>query len=117
MDKTVQQAYDEFCNLVYASLLSNCPVDTGNMITHIRMSNDGEVCKITIDTVPYSKAPKALKKRIKKYGPKINEVEYAVYTEYPWLNRKGRNPNEGWVRERSLRATANKVGDIVRYEL
>ena len=115
MEKTVQQAYEEYCNLVYQLLLSNCPVDTGNMLTHIRMDNDGQTCKITIDTVPYQKAPEAFAIRKKKYGAKnaAKQVEYAAYTEYPWLNRKGKNPNQGWIRRDSLLETANIVGDIV----
>ena len=114
---TLQQAYEKYCNLVYALLLTNCPIDTGNMITHIRMSQDGNTCKITIDTIPYSKAPTALKKRIKKYGPDYKEVEYAVYTEYPWINRKGKNPNEGWVRRNSLYVAATCIADKVIYGL
>lgn len=117
MEKTLQQAYEEYCNLVYSLLLTNCPIDTGNMITHIRMNNDGNVCRITIDTIPYAKAPKALKRRIKKYGPTIKETEYAVYTEYPWLNRKGTNPNEGWVRRNSIYVAATCVADRVNYGL
>lgn len=115
MEKTVQQAFDEYCNLLYQALLSNCPVDTGNMLTHIRMDNDGMTCKITIDTVPYQKAPKALQRRIKKYGKKSasRQVEYAAYTEYPWLTRKGKNPNQGWVRRDSILHSANIVGDVV----
>lgn len=117
MDTELQQAYEKYCNLVYQYLLTNCPVDTGNMITHIRMSNDGDVCKIIIDTIPYNKAPKALEKRIRKYGKNVKEVEYAVYTEYPWIHRKGRNPNEGWVRRNSLLAAAYEIGDRIYYGL
>ena len=54
MDEELQQAYEKYCNLVYSLLLTNCPIDTGNMITHIRMSQDGDVCKIIIDTIPYT---------------------------------------------------------------
>lgn len=112
MEKTVQQAFDEYCSLVYNLLISNCPVDTGNMQTHIRMDNNGLEARITIDTTPYSKAPQALKKRIKKYGKKSaeKEVEYAEYTEY-------RNNSKSWVRRRSLLATAYIVGDKVRCEI
>ena len=115
MEKTVKQAYDEMCSLLYSMLLSNCPVDTGNMITHIRMDNDGTICKITIDTIPYSKAPKALKIRKKKYGPASveKEVEYAGYTEY----NKGKNKNYSWLRRRSILASAKIVGDKVRCEI
>ena len=97
MDIELQQAYEKFCNLVYASLLTNCPVDTGNMKYHIRMSQDGEVCKIIIDTVPYNKSLR---------NSDI-EYEYASDTEYPWA--KGRNPNEGWVRRGSILTSANNI--------
>lgn len=117
MDEELQQAYEKYCNLVYSLLLTNCPIDTGNMITHIRMNNDGNVCKIIIDTIPYSKAPVALKKRIKKYGDNPKEVEYAVYTEYPWIHRKGKNPNEGWIRRNSLWVAATEIADKVVYNL
>lgn len=117
MDIELQQAFEKYCNLVYSFLLTNCPVDTGNMLTHIRMNNDGNVCKIIIDTIPYSKAPIALKKRIKKYGSNVKEVEYAVYTEYPWIHRKGKNPNEGWIRRNSLLAAATCITKNVIYNL
>ncbi len=115
MGKTVQQTYEEYCNLVFSLLLSNCPIDTGNMITHIRYSNDGQECHIIIDTIPYSKAPQALKKRIKKYGKPSKEVEYAAYTEYPWMSPHfgGKaNPNESWIRRNSIYVGATcVVGD------
>lgn len=113
----IQQAYEQYVNLLYEMLISNCPVDTGNMVTHIRMENDGQQCVITIDTVPYNKAPKALKKRIKKYGMKNaqNEVEYAEYTEYPRSN--GKNPNEGWIRQDSILSAAMALTSEVEYYL
>lgn len=119
MEKTVQQAYDEYCNLVYALLLTNCPIDTGNMITHIRYNNTGTECHITIDTIPYNKAPSALKRRIKKYGKNAanREVEYAVYTEYPWVNRRGKNPNESWIRRNSIYVGATCVAPVVLCEI
>lgn len=119
MEKTLQQAYDEYCNLVYALLLTNCPIDTGNMITHIRYNNTGTECHITIDTIPYSKAPKALKRRIKKYGTEAasKEVEYAVYTEYPWLKRSKKNPNESWIRNNSLYVGATCITNNVICEI
>ena len=120
MEKTLQQAYDEYCNLVYALLLSNCPIDTGNMITHIRYNNDGTECRITIDTIPYSKAPQALKRRIKKYGSSVKETEYAAYTEYPWLSSHWhgkKNPNESWIRRNSLYVGATCVADVVNCEI
>ena len=115
MEKTVKQVYDEYCNLLYMLLLSNCPVDTGNMITHIRMDNDGTTCKIVIDTIPYNKAPQALKIRKKKYGPASikREVEYAGYTEY----NEGKNKNKSWVRRRCILAGAEAVADKVRCEI
>jgi len=109
----LQLAFEKYCNLVYQYLLTNCPVDTGNMITHIRMNNDGNVCKIIIDTVPYTKAPAALSKRISKYGKNYKEKEYAAYTEY----KQVKNRNYGWVRERSLREAAYEVADRVYYGL
>ena len=100
-------------------MLTNCPIDTGNMITHIRMNNDGNVCKIIIDTIPYSKAGKGVMRKMRKKQHRLNptEVEYAVYTEYPWIHRKGHNPNEGWIRERSLLAAAMNITDRVTYGL
>jgi len=120
MEKTLQQAYDEYCNLVYSLLLTNCPIDTGNMITHIRYNNDGTECHITIDTIPYNKAPKSLKRRIKKYGSDYKEVEYAMYTEYPWLSphwHGKKNPNESWIRRNSLYVGATCVADVVDCEI
>jgi len=105
MEKTLQQAYEEYCNLVYSLLLSNSPVDTGNMKTHIRMENNGTECHIIIDTVPYNDA------RIKKYGKPKQEIEYAGYTEY-------RNKSKGWVRRDSILHAAHIVaGDKVDCEL
>ncbi len=78
------------------------------MYTHIRMDNNGQQCEIIIDTVPYNKAPKALKRRIKKYGPSSakREVEYAEYTEY-------RNKSQGWIRRDSILNAANIVTNNV----
>lgn len=113
MDEELQLAFEKYCNLVYQYLLSNCPVDTGNMITHIRMNNDGNICKIIIDTMPYSKAGKSVMRKMRKRQRVLHpkEVEYAAYTEY----KKTRN--EGWVRERSLREAAYEVADRVFYGL
>lgn len=109
----VQMAYEKYCNLLYQYLLTNCPIDTGNMITHIRMNQDGDVCKIIIDTIPYSKAPVALKKRIRKYGKNVKEVEYAAFTEY----KKVKNPNEGWVRMQSILPAAYEIAgaNVINY--
>jgi len=119
MDIELQQAYEKYCNLVYSYLLTNCPVDTGNMITHIRMNNDGIVCRIVIDTIPYSKAGKGVMRKMRKKQHRLNpiEVEYAVYTEYPWIHRKGHNPNEGWIRYQSLLPAAMDITPNVRYLL
>lgn len=119
MDLELQQAYEKYCNLVYQYLLTNCPVDTGNMITHIRMNNDGEVCKIIIDTIPYSKAGKGVMRKMRKKHHTLTpkEVEYAAYTEYPWIHRKGKNPNEGWIRRDSLLAAAETITPSVFYYL
>lgn len=103
---TVQQAYEAYVNLVYELLLSNCPVDTGNMKTHIKMNDNGSECEIIIETIPYTEARRK-KSHIKKGQP---ETEYAFYTEY-------RNKSQGWIREDSLREAAIKIGATVDYRL
>jgi len=116
------EAYDAYCNLVYQMLLSNCPVDTGNMITHIRYNNDGTECRITIDTIPYSKAGKSVMRKMRKrqHTKTPKEVEYAAYTEYPWVSphwHGRKNPNESWIRRDSLYEAATKIADSVRCEI
>lgn len=39
-------------------------------------------------------------------------VQYAIYTNEPWLNRPGVNPNEGWV-ERSIENAKPRIKAIM----
>lgn len=47
----VQGSMDTFINNVWLVLLSTCPVDTGRMVSNMRMENAGPVTKITISAV------------------------------------------------------------------
>lgn len=107
MATSLQLAYEQYVNLVYELLLSNCPVDTGNMKTHIRMDNNGRECEITIETVPYSDARRK-KSHIKPGG---YEPEYAPQTEYVNMSSKG------WIREDSIKAAALQIAQEVDYRL
>lgn len=102
----LQTAYESYVNLLYELLLSNCPVDTGNMKTHIKMENDGKTCTITIETIPYTDERKR-KSHIKPGG---YEPEYASYTEY-------KNKSQGWIRENSIREAALQIASEVDYRL
>ena len=107
MANSVQEAYEQYINLLYELLLSNCPVDTGNMKTHINMVNTGKVCEITIETIPYTQA-RRVKSHIKPGGI---EKEYAPYTEYH------NESSKGWIREQSIKEAALLVSQEVDYRL
>ena len=107
MASSIQLAYEQYINLLYELLLSNCPVDTGNMKTHIRMDNNGSQCEITIETIPYTEARKK-KSHIKNPA---QEREYAPYTEY--YNKS----SYGWIREDSIKAAALQIAQEVDYRL
>lgn len=107
MVNSVQQAYEQYVNLLYELLLSNCPVDTGNMKTHIKMENNGKECIFTIETIPYIEARRK-KSHIKN---RADEKEYAPYTEY--YNKS----SKGWIREESIRKAAEIVAQEVDYRL
>ena len=38
---------------------------------------------------------------------------YAIYTNEPWINKPGKNPNEGWV-ERSIEKSVPQIKNIMR---
>jgi hypothetical protein len=107
MVNSIQQAYEAYINLLYELLLSNCPVDTGNMKTHIKMENDGKQCVFTIETIPYTEARRK-KSHIKN---KADEKEYAPYTEYHNKSSKG------WIREDSIKEAALQIANEVDYRL
>lgn len=103
----LQMAYESYINLLYELLLSNCPVDTGNMKTHIKMENDGKTCIFTIETIPYIEARRK-KSHIKN---RADEREYASYTEY--YNKS----SNGWIRENSIKEAALQIASEVDYRL
>lgn len=107
MVNNVQQAYEAYINLLYELLLSNCPVDTGNMKTHIKMENDGKQCVFTIETIPYTPARRK-KSHIKNPS---QEIEYASYTEYH------NKSSQGWIREASIKEAALQIASEVDYRL
>lgn len=74
---------NDYINILMTMFLSSgiTPVDTGNMITHIRLTEDLENYIIVIDT------------------------DYASYTNDPPVKRKS-NPNQGWVERVIDRANA-----------
>lgn len=107
MANSIQEAYEQYINLLYELLLSNCPVDTGNMKTHIKMENDGKQCIFTIETIPYIEARRK-KSHIKLGGI---EKEYAPYTEYH------NKTSVGWIREHSIKEAALQIANEVDYRL
>ncbi len=63
----------EACNLLKLVLQARAPYDTGNLaINSIRIVGNAVYI-----------------------GGEI--ADYAIYTNEPWINRSGKNPNEGWV--------------------
>lgn len=74
---------NNYINILMTMFLSSgiTPVDTGNMINSIRLTEDVENYIIVIDT------------------------DYASYTNDPPVKRKS-NPNEGWVERVIDRANA-----------
>lgn len=68
----------EACNLLKLVLQARAPYDTGNLaINSIRIVGNAVYI-----------------------GGEI--ADYAIYTNEPWINRSGKNPNEGWV-ERAIK--------------
>ncbi len=63
----------EACNVLKLVLQARAPYDTGNLaLNSIRIVGNSVYI-----------------------GGEI--ADYAIYTNEPWLNRPGKNPNEGWV--------------------
>ncbi len=62
--------------LLEAVLRAVCPYDSGNLSRTIHANQDEEGHFVSIGNEVY---------------------DYAAATNEPWVNRKGNNPNEGWV--------------------
>lgn len=107
MASETQTAFEQYVNLLYELLLSNCPVDTGNMKYHIKMENNGTECVFTIETIPYTEA----RRKKSHLKPGADEKEYAPYTEY--YNKS----SKGWIREESIKKAAEMVAQEVDYRL
>lgn len=91
---------ESFYNVLFTTLLANCPVDTRNMQTHITIEDLGDYFEIVIS------------------GPS-KHGDYAKYVnEQPTIVKSG--PNKGklnyqWV-ERTLEQVANVYGEV-SYEI
>ena len=71
----------ESCKILKLVLQARAPYDTGNLaINSIRIVDNSVII-----------------------GGEI--ADYAAFTNEPWINRKGKNPNEGWVESAIKEAT------------
>ncbi len=71
----------EACKILKLVLQARAPYDTGNLaINSIRIVGNAVMI-----------------------GGEI--ADYAIYTNEPWIQRKGKNPNEGWV-QKAIREAA-----------
>ena len=82
-----------YFNLLYTTLLANCPYDTGNMLRHIKIVNAPGYYKVIIS------GPS-------KSGDYANKVNYG--------NKNSKNYH--WV-ERTCKQVAEIIGDTVKYEI
>jgi len=88
---------EQFYYLLYSTLLANSPVDTGNMINHIKMNDYGDYYKITI-SAPAKKG------------------DYAKYVNYNRQRSEKERRNYMWV-ERSIEEVKKIIESGVDYEL
>lgn len=91
----------DFYYVLYSTLLSMCPVDTGNMIANITLEDLGDYWKINIS------------------GPMTTAqgfYDYARAVNYNLQRTEKEARNYMWV-ERAIRQATEVVGGNVKYEL
>lgn len=77
MNLTINQRCELAANYLCIMLKVAAPKRTGNLsINAINVVNDGDTWAVVV-------------------GGEL--APYAVYTNEPWLNRPGVNPNQGWI--------------------
>jgi len=94
--------FEQFYYLLYTTLLANCPVDSGNMLSNIVLEDFGDYWKIIIS------------------GPQeLNSGEFHDYARDVNYNQQ-RTAKEArnymWI-ERTIKQVAEIMGGEVRYEL
>jgi hypothetical protein len=87
---------EQYYNLLYTTLLANCPVDTGNMITNIRQEDMGDYYVITIS------APKKTK---------TGDYNYAKDVNYNKQRSAKEVRNFKWV-ERTIQQVSEIIGEV-----
>jgi FlaG/FlaF family flagellin (archaellin) len=91
----------DFYYVLYTTLLANCPVDTGNMVSNITLEDYGDYWKITIS------------------GPRYSSQGFFDYAKSVNYNPQ-RTPKEArnyqWV-ERVIKQVSEVIGGSVEYEL
>ena len=88
---------DEFYNLLYTTLLANCPKDTGNMVANITIDHYDNYVLITIS------------------GPTDN-YDYAEVVNYNRQRGNKEIKNYHWV-ERVIKQVSEVFGGNITYEL
>lgn len=91
---------NQFYQLLYTTLLANCPVDTGNMVANITLEDMGDYWLITVS------GPKKTKK---------GDDDYAKYVNYNRQRTPKEAKNYKWV-ERTIQQVAELIGEV-QYEL
>lgn len=91
----------DFYYVVYSTLLSMCPIDTGNMVANITLEDYGDYWKISVS------------------GPSITASGFYDYARAVNYNAQ-RTPKEArnymWV-ERAIKQASEVVGGDAKYEL
>lgn len=75
---------EQYYNLLYTTLLANCPVDTGNMVSNISQEDMGDYFIITIS------GPKKTKSGVYDYAKSVNYNEQRSAKEvknYKWVEK------------------------------
>lgn len=89
---TFEEKLRQVAEVLRNALVVNAPKDTWNLaLNAIRIVQDYGKIYIVI-------------------GGEI--APYAVYTNEPWINRKGQNPNEGWI-QRTIQENLNVLKAII----
>ena len=91
----------QYYNLLYTTLLANCPVDTGNMISNLKQYDMGDYYLIVIS------GPKKLKKG--------GTYDYAKDVNYNRQRTPKEAKNYKWV-EKTIQQVSELLGEV-EYEL